>query len=195
MARFQPIKATIADLGIQAQAQAGAALTFSRVQIGDGAEPAVYTAALGTTDLLDMTDVVSPVRPCSIISVETVGLGRARLRVMADNRDAVLPFEVHELGIFAIDPVDGQEKLYAYTNAGAYHDNIPADDGSPPTELVYDLMTVVGSAQNIVAQFDSQVWASANALTALETNTITTMAALLALQADTISRQMKGALT
>lgn len=194
MARFQPIRQTIAGLSIQAQAQAGAALTFSRVQIGSGAEPAAYTAVLGTDDPLDMADVVLSARATTIISIEAVGLGSARLRVMADNRDAVLPFEVRELGIFAIDPLDGLEKLYAYTHAGAGHDSIPADDGSAPTELVYDLMTIIGAAQNVDAQFASQVWASADALTVLETETVTTLAALLALQADTVTRQMKGAL-
>jgi len=194
MARFQPIKPTIAGLSIQAQAQAGAALTFSRVAIGDGAQPAAYTAVLNTTDPLDMSDVVSPVRESTIISVEAVGLGRARLRVMADNRNATLPFEVRELGIYAIDPVDGLEKLYAYTNAGDFYDSIPAADGSTPTELVYDLMTIIGSATNVNAQFASQVWASADALAVLEAETQTTLAALLALQADTVTRQMKGEL-
>ena len=156
MARFQPIKPTIAGLSIQAQAQAGAALTFSRVAIGDGAQPAAYTAVLNTTDPLDMSDVVSPVRESTIISVEAVGLGRARLRVMADNRNATLPFEVRELGIYAIDPVDGLEKLYAYTNAGDFYDSIPAADGSTPTELVYDLMTIIGSATNVNAQFPAK---------------------------------------
>ena len=194
MARFQPIRQTLAGLAIQAQAQAGAPLTFTRVQIGDGAEPAIYTAALGTTDPLDMGDLISPVRECSIISVEAVGLGQARLRVMADNRDAALPFEIHELGIFAIDPVDGLEKLYAYTNTGEFSDSFAADDGSSPKEVLYDLMTVVGTAQNIVAQFSSQVWASADALNTLEENTITTLAALLALQASTFNRHIEGML-
>lgn len=194
MARFQPIRQTIQGLSIQAQAQAGAALRFTRVQIGDGAEPAAYTGVLGTDNPLDMADIVSPVRDTTIISVEVVGLGRARLRVMADNRDAALPFEVRELGIYAIDQLDGLEKLYAYTHAGDGWDNIPADDGSVPTELVYDLMTIIGSAQNVTAEFASQVWADADALTALELATTTTSAALLALVADTVTRQMKGAL-
>jgi hypothetical protein len=194
MARFQPIRQTLAGLDIQAQAQAGTALTFTRVQIGDGIAPAAYTAVLGTDEPFDLDDVVSPVRGAPIISVDAIGQGRARVRAMADNRGAALPFVVRELGIFATDPLDGVEKLYAYTNAGDGFDSIPADDGSPPTELVYDLMTIVGAAQNVTAGFNSQVWASADALETLQENTITTLAALLTLQASTFNRHIEGML-
>lgn len=185
MADFDPLKLTNAGLSIQSQAQAGAALVFTRVSVGDGAAPADVLLAAGLTNER---------RDADIIAIDAIGLGQAKVRAVVDNKDLLQIIEVRELGLFAMDPVDAQEKLYAYTHAGDGYDTIPIDGGANVAEMVYDLITIIGTAQNVSAALASQVYAAADDLAAFEASTVGTLAALLALQADTVTRQMEGAL-
>jgi len=194
MASFQPPRLTRAGLMIQTHAQAGASLTFTRVQIGDALPSATYLANVAADAPLDMDDVVSPVREARIVSVSVAGLGQAKVEVFYDNRGATEPFLVRELGLFAMDPSDGQEKLYAYTNAGDGPDSVAADDGSAPFEALLGLMTIIGSARTVSASFDSQVWASVEQLTDHRTSTNTALAAMLALHASNFNRYLEGML-
>jgi len=84
--------------------------------------------------------------------------------------------------------------LYAYSNVGDGYDTLPVDGGSRVAEQVYDIITIVGSAENVSATLSSQVYAAADDLEALQENTITALAALLALQASTFNRHIDGML-
>lgn len=183
MADFAPMVLTNAGLAIQTQAQAGAALKFSRIAIGDGARPA---------DFMVLDAMVNEHQSTLPSEFEALDLGRARLRAVFNNRDLLAAQEIRELGVFAIDPTDASEKLYSYTHAGAGYDTIPPGGGGTPVELVYDIHTLIGTASNVSATLASNVYASADALADLETRSEAAVAALLALTAANTNERLKG---
>lgn len=184
MAEFNLVLTT-AGLSVQTRAQAGAALVFSRVAVGDGPAP---------LDNLTVAALSNERREADIVAFEVIELGQARLRAVLDNKDLLQQILIRELGVFAIDPLSGTEVLYAYSNVGDGYDTLPVDGGSRVAEQVYDIITIVGTAENVSATLASQVYAAADNLAALQENTITALAALLALQASTFNRYLDGML-
>ena len=184
MANFELVLTT-AGLSVQTRAQAGAALVFSRVAVGDGpAPPDVLTAQALSNERRDAT----------LVAFEVIELGQARLRAVLDNKDLLQQVLIRELGVFAIDPLSGTEVLYAYSNVGDGYDTLPVDGGSRVAENVYDIITIIGTAENVSATLSSQVYAAVDDLDALQENTITALAALIALQASTFNRHIDGML-
>jgi hypothetical protein len=184
MAEFDLVMTT-AGLSVQTRAQAGAALVFSRVAVGDGPAPPDKLAAIALSNER---------READIIAFDVIELGQARLRAVLDNKDLLQQILIRELGVFAIDPLSGTEVLYAYSNVGDGYDTLPADGGSRVAEQVYDIITLVGAAENVSATLSSQVYAAVDDLETLQENTITALAALLALQASTFNRYLDGML-
>ncbi|MEL7896037.1 hypothetical protein [Vreelandella neptunia] len=141
MANFPGLVLTQAGRNLQAKAQIGAALKFTRVALGDGSTNAPD----------EMSELDNELLSLSIQDFEVVGDGTSRMRVIMTNEALENGFFVRELGVFAEDPDTGEERLYSYTNAGNQPDFLPAGGGATLVENVFDLYTVVGNAQNVTA--------------------------------------------
>ena len=147
MANFPGLVLTQAGRNLQAKAQIGAALTFTRVALGDGTSTAPDAMSALANELLSL----------SIQAFEVVGDGTSRMRVIMTNEALQSGFFVRELGVFAEDPDTGEEQLYSYTNAGNQPDFLPAGGGATLVENVFDLYTVVGNAQNVTAKINDYI--------------------------------------
>lgn len=148
MANFPGLKMTAAGRELQAKAQTGQLLKFTRVALGDGLPPA------------DPDALVALVNECQTLSVqrqEVPGDGTAVLRVIMTNQGVKTGFYMRELATFAEDPDTGAEVLYSYSNAGDECDFLPAEGAAVVWEGIFDLVTVVGNAENVTAVIDDYI--------------------------------------
>lgn len=148
MANFPALKMTAAGRELQAKAQTGQVLKFTRVALGDG-------QLVGSIDAL--TALVSEKQSLAIRDQTTPGDGTSILNVIATNKGVQTGFYVREVGTFAEDPDTLEELLYSYTNAAAESDFLPAEGGSVTYESLFDLITVVGNAENVTAVIDDYI--------------------------------------
>lgn len=145
MANFPGLVLTTVGRNLQAKAQTGAALNFTRVALGEGTSKTPETMSALNNEKISL----------SIQEIKVVGDGTSRMRVIMTNESLTNGFFVRELGVFAEDPDTGQEQLYSYTTAGSEPDFLPAGGGATLVENVFDLYTVVGNAQNVTAKISS----------------------------------------
>ncbi|WP_395593058.1 kelch repeat-containing protein (plasmid) [Pseudomonas sp. B26140] len=148
MANFPALKMTAAGKVVQAKAQTGQLLKFTRVALGDG-------NFVGAPDAL--VALVSEKQSLSIRDQVTPGDGTSILNVIATNKGVVAGFYMREIATFAEDPDTGEEILYSYSNAGAECDFLPGEGGSITWEGLFDLITVVGNAENVTAVIDDYI--------------------------------------
>lgn len=166
MANFPGLILTDRGRDILAAALTGETLTFTRVALGDGLAPA-NPEGLAT--------LVSEKRNAPIQSFAVIGNGTSRIRAIVTNVGLAAGFFAREVGVFATDPDTGSETLYAYANAGDQADYLPAAGGATIVEQLFDLITVVDTAPNVVAVInDSLIYATKDELTgvALEGDTL-----------------------
>ncbi|MDU0332530.1 tail fiber protein [Paenibacillus sp. 3LSP] len=155
---------------LQAKAQAGAQLVYTRMAVGSG--------TLSGQSLESMTALIAPVKDLDITRLKRpAGATRALIGATLTNQDVTTGFYLREVGIFADDPDDG-EILYMYANSGATADYItPQGDGV--IEKALNMNVFVGSAANITANIDeSLVYATqqdlADAIAGIQINDATT---------------------
>lgn len=148
MANFPALKMTAAGRVLQAKAQTGQELKFSRVGLGDG-------TLAGSLDAL--LALVAEKKSLSIRDHKATGDGTSILQVIATNEGLASGFYIREVGLFALDPDTGEELLYSYTNAGAESDFLPGAGGAITYEGLFDLITVVGNADNVTAVIDDYI--------------------------------------
>lgn len=147
---FSDVVITTEGLKLLAAIQVGDTMTLTRAAIGDGY---LDDDADGT----ELTALVSEVAsqqtgddgtlPTVDISKMTVDGSTAQVTVTIQNGDT--SFYLRELGLFAAD-ADGNEILYAYTNAGDGAYPIPATTSGSITRILV-LGTTVSSAADITA--------------------------------------------
>lgn len=148
MANFPALKMTAAGRNLQAKAQTGQLLKFTRVALGDGdfaGAPDALVALVAEKQSLSIRDQVTP------------GDGTSILNVIATNKGVAAGFYTREIGTFAQDPDTGEEILYSYSNAGAQADFLPGAGGAVTWEGLFDLITVVGNAENVTAVIDDYI--------------------------------------
>lgn len=133
---------------LQAKAQAGAELVFTRLVVGDG--------QLGSQAIEDLTALINPINSLTINKFKTMTGGKAVIGGKLSNQDIVTGFYWRELGLFATDP-DLGEVLYCYGNAGALAEYIPSPGGAEILEKQVDIVSIVGNAANISATLDSSL--------------------------------------
>tara|TARA_Y100000588_G_scaffold387078_1_gene484057 strand:- start:19827 stop:22478 length:2652 start_codon:yes stop_codon:yes gene_type:complete len=148
MANFPGLILTSAGRNLQAKAQIGQKLEFTRVGLGDGAEP---------SDPEGLTALVNVKQYLSIQSFEALGDGTSKIRAILTNQGLSTGFFVREIGVYAKDPDTLNEVLYSYSNSGAQSDFLPAEGGATLVEQIFDLVTVIGSAQNVTAVIDDYI--------------------------------------
>lgn len=155
---------------LQAKAQAGVQLVYTRMAVGSG--------TLSGQSLESMTALITPVKDLTITRLKRpAGSTRALIGATLTNQDVTTGFYLREVGIFADDPDDG-EILYMYANAGATADYI-APQGDGVIEKALNMNVFVGSAANITANIDeSLVYATqqdlADAIAGIQINDATT---------------------
>ena len=164
MSAFNGLKFTQKGLNLQAKAQIGTELQYTRIGIGDGH----YTG-----NILDITNIVHQVMSLPITSL-SVKNGQARVGSALSNADLTVGFYLREIGVFAIDPDEG-EILYCYANAGNFAGYVPPAGGGDVVEKEVELITTVGTAPNVTANIDPSVFAT---IGAIDTRVAVVLAAL-----------------
>ncbi|MFX3635464.1 MAG: hypothetical protein ACE3L7_04200 [Candidatus Pristimantibacillus sp.] len=133
---------------LQAKAQAGSALVYTRVGMGDG--------TLSGQLIPSLTAFISLKKSLNITTLKPESIGRALIGTSYSNSDVVTGFYFRELGVFANDPDEG-EILYCYGNAGAAADYIPAGGGADIVEEHIDISVIFGNATSVSAVINSSL--------------------------------------
>ena len=133
---------------LQAKAQAGTQLNFTRIAVGDG--------QLSGQAIADFTTLVHEVKSIALNKFKTMPGGKAVVGGMLSNQDIATGFYWRELGLFAQDP-DLGEILYCYGNAGDLAEYIPAPGGAEILEKQVDIITIVGNASSVTATIDQSL--------------------------------------
>ena len=148
MAQFDDLTITNNGLDMIAESQAGAKLIFTKIKLGDG--------QITNQDVTKLNDVISEKMSTQISSLEKKSVGEIVVKFTVDNTELTSGFFVREIGIYAKINDGGEEKLYAYTNAGNYT-NYLADKKTPIDAIVAKINLAVGNATNINFVLDKSV--------------------------------------
>ncbi|GIP25480.1 hypothetical protein J23TS9_06100 [Paenibacillus sp. J23TS9] len=119
-------------LALQAKAQAGVQLKYTKFVIGDG--------RLTGQSMPALTNIISPKKTVPITKLKMRPPNEAIVGFVLSNQDVATGFFFREMGLFAMDPDEG-EILYWYANAGETADYIP-----PGTNGIVSLL----EAENLV---------------------------------------------
>lgn len=103
-------------LALQAKAQSGVQLKYTKFVIGDG--------RLTGQSMPALTNVISPKKTLPITKLKMRPPNEAIVGSVLSNQDVTTGFYFRELGLYAMDPDEG-EILYLYANAGDTADYIP----------------------------------------------------------------------
>lgn len=143
---------------LQAKAQAGTALKFTKMQLGDG--------ELGSQAIAAMTGLVNPLITVGISGVKA-GSNYATVKSNFSNSGLTTGFYWREIGVFAADPEKPNDRnsdiLYCYANAGSLAEYIPAA-GSEIVEKIISIPCIIGDAENVSAEVASEIYATKEAL-------------------------------
>ena len=133
---------TLTDAGraLIIKALAGETITFSKLGLGNGVVPA---------DVTPLTELVNPCVKFGLTSI-TTGVGGVSLSGSFDNSSIEEDFVATELGIYAIDPDDG-EILYALARPYCEPTTIPAGANSGYGRINLNVVVAVGDAENVTA--------------------------------------------
>lgn len=148
MAKFDDLTITNNGLDMIALSQSGAKLIFTKVKLGDG--------QIGDNDVMTLTDIINERMTAQISSIEAKNEGQVAIKFTVDNSELTSGFFVREIGIFAKINEGGEEKLYAYTNAGNYT-NYLADNKTPVDAIITKIDLAVGNATDINFTVDKSI--------------------------------------
>lgn len=132
-------------IALQAKAQAGSELRYTRFVIGDG--------RLSGQLLPTMTNVISSKKTVPVTKLKMRSPNEAIVGFTLSNQDVTSGFYFRELGLYAMDPDEG-EILYLYANAGETADYIPPAGSDDVIQKSFDTLAFVGQAQNVTANID-----------------------------------------
>lgn len=153
MSAFGGLVLTTKGRNLQAKAQAGAQLNFTRIGVGDG--------ELAGSSILELNALKHEVKTLNITKLKPLTGGKAAVGGILSNIGLVSGFYWRELGLFAQDPDIG-EILYCYGNSGVNAEYIPADGGPDVLEKSIDIISIVGNAAIVTATIEqSLVFATA----------------------------------
>lgn len=133
---------------LQAKAQTGTIIEFSRIAVGDG--------EIGSQSITDLNSLINEIDSLDIIKLRTMPEGKAVVGSVLSNQDIESGFYFREIGVFAIDPDEG-EVLYCYGNAGEDAEYIPSPEGPDIIEKVIDIITIIGDVENVTATIDDSL--------------------------------------
>lgn len=145
MGNYTGVYLTKKGRNLIAKGLTGTKINFTRVKIGDGQPTAGQK-------IDELNDLIAPKKELPINSIKVEGDGLCRVRTHLTNIGLEVGLFVYELGVYALDPDDG-EILYGYTTAST-PDFLPPEGGSTLINHQFDIMTIVGNATNINAKID-----------------------------------------
>lgn len=151
---FTGPKFTDEGKALQAKAQAGTALKFTKMQLGDG--------ELGSQAIAAMTKLINPLITVGISGVKA-GSNYATVKSNFSNSGLITGFYWREIGVFAANPEKPNDRnsdiLYCYANAGSLAEYIPAA-GSEIIEKIISIPCIIGDAENVSAEVASEIYAT-----------------------------------
>lgn len=134
---------------LQAKAETGTQLKFTRMGIGDG--------QLSGQSIPSLNRLISEKKSLPITRLKTQLPAQAIVGAVLSNQDVTTGFYFREMGIFAEDPDEG-EILYAYGNSGSgAAEYISAGDTADIIEKTIDMIVTFGQAQNVSAVINSSL--------------------------------------
>ena len=137
---------------VQAAAQTGTALVFTRMQMGDG--------QLNGQLEIERTALVSPKQYISLNKLRINTDGTATIGAVFPG-SVVGSFYFRELGLWVRDPNNpASEILYGYANAGNGAQAIPGEGGPEIIEKVINVVMVIGNAANVSATIATGAYAT-----------------------------------
>lgn len=136
---------TTAGKALHTRAMAGAALTFTKMQMGDG-DP-------GSAKIESLTELVNEVASVNISALRHSG-NFAKISGVFSNADINTGFYWKEIGLFAADPDHPNDRtkdiLYCYQNAGSMAEYIPAAGSDLITKRI-TIAAIVSNATTVTA--------------------------------------------
>ncbi|MEK3784690.1 phage tail protein [Paenibacillus sp. FSL R5-0810] len=148
MGAFGGLIQTNKGRNLQAKAEAGAQLKFTRMGVGDG--------QLGGQSIPSLNKLIHETMSLPITRLKPQLPAQAIVGAVLSNQDVTTGFFFRELGIFAQDPDEG-EILYAYGNAGSGAEYIPPAGSEDIIEKTIDMIVIFGQAQNVSAVINSSL--------------------------------------
>lgn len=133
---------------LQAKAQLGAQLAFTRIAMGDG--------ELGGSSIVDLTALKNQVASLALSTFTNLGGGKASVGAVFSNQGVAQGFYWREIGLFAQDP-DLGEILYCYGNAGGTAEYIPAGGGPDIVEKRINIDAIIGNASSVSATIEQSL--------------------------------------
>ena len=106
-----------------------------------------------TSSIEGMTNIVSPKLNVSLTSMSNGESGTRVFKFEFDNKTVNTGFYWREVGVYAKNGQNGQEKLIAYSNASGLTSYIP-DKNSPIPMQSLQVAIAVGDSTNVAAQID-----------------------------------------
>jgi hypothetical protein len=150
---------TQAGVALIAKAMGGQVINFTKLTVGDG--------ELDGQNISQMTDVVNRVIDIPIAQVKPQDENSILIGGSFSNNDLEEGFFYRELGLYAIDPDEG-EILYAYGNAADNADFIsPAAEGTLSEKMV-SLIIYVGKGTVVTVTLASGVYVTREEFEALQ---------------------------
>lgn len=128
------------------------AIDFTKVELGDG-------ALVENEVSIEFTRLKNPLLSMNVNSIKNEGNATCTILATVDNSQVEQGFFARELGVFAKVGNDGEEQLFAYTNAGNYADYTP-DKNSTLDEKQVAINLAVGNASSVTAIIGSAQYAT-----------------------------------
>ena len=139
MAGFPKFILTNNGIALQAKAQGGATMNFTRMAMGEG--------NLNSIPVNTLTSLISQKATISLTGGRVTGGNTYEIKAYFSNAAITTGFWWREWGVFATDP-DVGEILYAYSNAGGAADFIPPITDNRIERYHYVTMTI-GNTTNV----------------------------------------------
>ncbi|BFH10620.1 phage tail protein [Paenibacillus melissococcoides] len=133
---------------LQAKAQTGIELKYTRIKVGDG--------KLGGQSIPTLNNLISAKKSLDIKKLEVRPDGKAVVGTMLSNAGLQSGFYFREIGVFAQDP-DVGEIMFCYANSGDNAEYIPPEGGPDVIEKYIDAVTIIQNAQNVSAVIDGSL--------------------------------------
>lgn len=111
-------------------------IIFTKVALGEG--------LLNSGNINDLTNLVSKVVDGEVSTINTISTSEIEVVSTINNRALIRGYYARELGLFAKLGEGGQEKLFAYTNAGADASYVPSN--SSIDEKIITITIGIGNA-------------------------------------------------
>lgn len=138
ISKFGGLKLTSAGMELLAKSQLGKKINFSRVGIGSGDIEQVI-------NYLTFTSLINEKLSLNIDGIDFIGENQARIKTYLSNAEITEGFYFTEIGVFATNPDNEEEILYAYANCGNTGDYIPANTD---TEIVEKIINIIVTIYN-----------------------------------------------